>query len=295
MVVAAAKTGIQVIWDIFHYGWPDDLDILSPAFVDRFARYAAAVARHIRDTTPGPLLVTPVNEISFFSWAAGEVGWFHPYERGRGLEVKRQLVRSAIAGINAIWEVDPAARIVHSDPIIHVVAPRGRPDLLPLATRQRESQFEAWDMLCGVMEPELGGHIRYLDVIGVCFYHSNQWEYPSSRLRWEDSPRDSRWLPLHALLVEVYERYKRPLCIAETSHFGIGRGPWLEEIAREVRTALEVGVAVEGVCLYPVLDRPDWDDELHWHNSGLWDLTREGTSLRRSLNTVYADAFRGSQ
>jgi hypothetical protein len=36
---AARRHRIQVIWALCHYGWPDDLDILGPGFVDRFARY----------------------------------------------------------------------------------------------------------------------------------------------------------------------------------------------------------------------------------------------------------------
>lgn len=28
-VRAAAQHGIQVVWDLFHYGWPDDLDVFS--------------------------------------------------------------------------------------------------------------------------------------------------------------------------------------------------------------------------------------------------------------------------
>ncbi len=41
MLQAARDTGTQVIWDMMHYGWPDDLDVWSPAFVDRFARWPA--------------------------------------------------------------------------------------------------------------------------------------------------------------------------------------------------------------------------------------------------------------
>jgi hypothetical protein len=33
-----------------------------------------------------------------------------------------------------------------------------------------------------------------------------------------------------------------------------------------------MGVPLEGLCIYPVVDRPDWDDPALWHNSGLWDL-----------------------
>src|SRR5690606_24337765 len=32
MLRAARDADVQVIWDLCHYGWPDDLDIWSPAF-----------------------------------------------------------------------------------------------------------------------------------------------------------------------------------------------------------------------------------------------------------------------
>src|SRR5919199_563353 len=37
MLHAARKTGTEVIWDLCHYGWPDDIDVMKPEFVDRFA------------------------------------------------------------------------------------------------------------------------------------------------------------------------------------------------------------------------------------------------------------------
>jgi beta-glucosidase/6-phospho-beta-glucosidase/beta-galactosidase len=105
MIDAARRHGIQLVWDLCHYGWPDGLDIFSVAFIDRFARFARAVAKHVRDSSDGVPLYTPVNEMSFFAWAAGEVGWFYPYGKGRGGELKRQLIRACIAGINAIWDL----------------------------------------------------------------------------------------------------------------------------------------------------------------------------------------------
>src|SRR5438046_10336913 len=35
MLSAARAHGIQVLWDICHYGWPDDLEIMAPEFIDR--------------------------------------------------------------------------------------------------------------------------------------------------------------------------------------------------------------------------------------------------------------------
>jgi beta-glucosidase/6-phospho-beta-glucosidase/beta-galactosidase len=304
MIRTAREHGIQVSWNLCHYGWPDDLDVFSPAFVDRFARFSRAVAKCLSEETDQLPLYTPVNEISFLAWAAGEVGGFiHPHAKNRGNELKRQLVRAAIAAIEGVWSVNRHARIVHVDPVIQVFASRNCPDLAALAAAYTESQFDAWDMLCGRQAPELGGSMAYLDVIGVNYYHSNQWEIESSdldvegrRLRWEDEPRDDRWIPLHQLLLRTHQRYGRPVCIGETSHFGSGRARWITEIADEAVKAFDADVPLEGICLYPVIDRHDWEDPNHWHNSGLWDLEQspDGTLVRR-INEEYAAALEDAQ
>jgi hypothetical protein len=203
------------------------------------------------------------------------------------------LVQAAIAGIEGIWQVDRRARIVQVEPVIHVVAPRDRPDLVERAAGQRAGQFEAWDMMSGQTEPGVGGQPKYLDIMGLNYYHSNQWEHPDLRLGWDDDPRDERWAPLHQLLAEMYNRYRRPLFIGETSHFGAGRGRWLREIYEEVQTAIRKGVPIEGITIYPIIDRPDWDHLDHWHNSGLWDLIPdEQCRLQRILNEDYAAVLR---
>jgi len=293
---ASGRHRIQVIWALCHYGWPDDLDILAPRFVDRFARYCGQVARFVADHTDGIHFYTPVNEISFLAWAAGEKAYIHPYRDDAGRPIKDQLIRASIAGIEAIWAVDRTARIMHTEPLIHVLTPRGRPDLARAAADQQAAQFEAWDMLAGAMEPQLGGHPRYLDIIGVNYYHANQWEHPDQRLRWEDTPRDPRWLPFSSLLAEVHYRYWRPVVVSETSHFGSGRGRWIQEVTEEVARARQAGVGVEGLCIYPIIDRPDWDDPDHWHNSGLWDLHRRPDGkLERVLSADYAASLRQAQ
>jgi hypothetical protein len=296
MVRAAESEGVQVIWNLLHYGWPPDIDILSGAFVDRFARYCGAAARIVKNETARAPFYVPVNEISFLSWAVGWKGIIQPLAPGKSWEIKQQLVRAAIAGMHAVREVDSRARFVHVDPLIHVMAPKDRPDLAQQALDQRNGQFEAWDMLCGRQCPELGGSMDLIDVVGVNYYHSNQFETPDVRLRWEDEPRDERFVPLHKLLDEVAQRYGRPLLIAETSHFGEGRGKWIREIAEEVYIARMQGVPLEGVCLYPIIDRPDWEDVNHWHNSGLWDLRPDAHGrLQRVVCEPYLRCFHDSQ
>lgn len=297
MVEAADRAGIQMIWSLCHYGWPNDVDVWSSRFVQRFADYCRATAQFIASNSSSVPIYSPINEISYLSWMAGDNAMMHPFGKGRGGELKQQLVRAAIAGCDAIWSVEPRSRIVHVDPLIHIVPPLRRQDLAAQAQERREGQFEAWDMLAGRACPELGGHPRYLQTIGVNFYYNNQWVHPSDRrLRWEDTPRDPRWVPLHQLLAEVYERYRCPLFISETSHYGPDRGRWLNEVASEVCIARGMDVPIEGVCIYPILDRPDWENLNHWHNSGLWDLqrTKQG-SLERVLDESYAADLRRAQ
>lgn len=296
MIGAARRHGIQVIWTLCHYGWPDDIDLLSSSFIDRFERFCAGVAQFLRSHGDDRPLIVPINEISFLAWAAGETGWFYPYLAGQGAQVKTQLARASIAGIKAIRRVTPCARVLTSEPLIHVVADADGTDRRG-AERYRASQFEASDMLTGRREPSLGGDSSLIDVIGVNFYHDNQWEIPSGRkLGWHLVPRDRRWMPLHELLAEVFERYGLPLCITETSHVGVGRAAWLREVNEEVHQAIDRGVPIIGVCLYPVIDRCDWDDASHWHNSGLWDLLIEpGAKLTRVLNRDYAEELGSAQ
>src|SRR5215213_6909846 len=76
------EEGVIQIWDLMHYGYPDELDPFEPAFRDRFVAYARAVARTIRDESDGPIVFTPINEISYYSWAGGDVGYMAPSAMG---------------------------------------------------------------------------------------------------------------------------------------------------------------------------------------------------------------------
>src|SRR6185369_17558309 len=89
---AAQETGIQIIWDLFHYGYPDDLDLFSEEFIGRFIAFAKSFVTLLVEKSENKPLLCLVNEISFYAWAAGEVGMFYPFEKNRGDELKRQLV-----------------------------------------------------------------------------------------------------------------------------------------------------------------------------------------------------------
>jgi len=257
MLRAADSAGIRISWDLCHYGYPDNLDIWSPAFLDRFARFAAAAALVIKNETDSVPAYCPVNEMSFWAWAGGEMGRFNPCSHGRGAELKRQLVRATIAAIDAIRAVDPRARFITAEPLIHVEPGLGNEEHIRSALTYHQIQFEALDILSGAKEPELGGAPEYLDIVGLNYYPDNQWYHDGSTI----PMGHHAYRPLHKLLTEAYLRYRRPLLLAETGAEGCGRSSWFHYVCSEVHTALDAGVPIEGVCLYPIVDYPGWDNE----------------------------------
>lgn len=265
MVGAARDAGVQVIWDLCHYGWPEDIDIFRPQWVDRFAEYARAVARLIADETDEPPFFAPINEISFWSWAGGDTAHLDPYETGRGFELKTQLVRACLAAVDAIWSVSSRARIVHTDPAIHILPNPEKPEMRAEAEGCRMAQYQAWDMIAGQLWPQLGGDERYLDVLGVNYYPYNQWVHQGESI----GRNSSLYRPFREILAEIHERYGRPILIAETGAQDDDRAPWLAYLGEEVRAALRQGIPVHGICLYPILDYPGWEDDRHCA-TGLW-------------------------
>jgi beta-glucosidase/6-phospho-beta-glucosidase/beta-galactosidase len=257
MLRAAHQAQVEIIWDLCHYGIPDDLNIWRPEFVTRFAKFAAETVHVIKNETGITPLICPINEISFWAWAGGDIALFNPMSTGRALELKHQLVRATIAAIEAIREVDPHTRFITAEPLINVLPRIGHPAEKGPAEAYRQSQFEAFDMLIGESWPGLGGDPKYLDIIGLNYYSTNQWYLDGERL----SAASFGYRPLHDMLAEVYLRYGRSMLIAETGAEGDCRSTWASYIFREVAKAQSVGIPMDGVCLYPVIDYPGWDDD----------------------------------
>jgi hypothetical protein len=288
MLHASREAGVQVIWDLCHYGWPDGIDIWTPAFVERFSRFARAVAKLVRSETDATPFYCPVNEISYWSWAGAEVARFNPLARGRGIELKHQLVRAAIAAAEAIWNVDPRARIVQVDPVIHVIARPGRPRDRKPAEDYRRAQFQSWDMLSGRLWPGLGGKPEYLDILGLNYYSDNQWFLGGGTIELGHP----LYRPFRDILAEVHRRYERPLFIAETGAESEARAPWLRYVAGEARAAVEAGIPVEGLCLYPITDYPGWTNGRHCKAGLLGLLDGRG---RRAVYPPLAEELRRQQ
>jgi beta-glucosidase/6-phospho-beta-glucosidase/beta-galactosidase len=294
VIAALNRNQILPIWDLCHYGYPDDLDPFDPAFTARFSAYAQAVAEYVTPRVRGPHFFTPINEITFFAFMGGEWGWTAPFGAtdSQRRDLRLALCRADIAAVKAIRRVDPEARMVHIDPLILVVPPRDRPDLADEAEHETfEDTFYAWDVIAGRRHPELGGSLEVLDIVGVNCYSFGQMEYREQGPHASLEPHDERIRPLGDLLAYAWERYRRPMIVGETSGLGEGRSEWLCDIIEESLAAVLKGIDLHGVCLFPAVDMPNWHTG-EWLHNGICDLVEANGRLQRVPFPPYVEELR---
>jgi beta-glucosidase/6-phospho-beta-glucosidase/beta-galactosidase len=292
---AQRRHNVLPIWDLCHYGYPDGLDPLSDAFVDRFAAYAQAAARYVAERAHhGPLLFTPMNEPTFWGYMGGEWAWCAPF--GKTADHRRRftvaLARADIAGVKAIRADFPDARMVHIDPLIWVVPPRDRPDLADAAHRESyDDAYLAWDVISGQKHPEYGGSPEVIDILGFNNYSFGQMEYREEGPNEPLEPGDDRIRPLCDLLEEAWCKFQRPCIVAETSGLHGGRPDWLNDVARESLAAVNRGVDLHGICLFPAVDMRDWHTG-EWLHMGIADVDEQaGGLLLRKPFPPYVEAL----
>ena len=281
MVEAAVEAGVSVVWDLFHYGWPAFHNPTSDDFVTVYAAYAAAVAKAHLAATGQPIRCCPLNEISFFTWAV-EVGYFPPAVSDKPIGwMKRRLVEAAIAAEKAMLAECAGNRFVWAEPLIHVAPHDKSRAQIKGAKAFTDSQFEAYDMLLGLAAPELGGHPGMVDAIGLNYYPHNQWYWNGPTI----PMGHHEYKPMNELLLEVWQRFGKPIFISETGAENSGRPAWLHYVCDEVRIAMRAGVPIKGICLYPVTDYPGWDNGRHCRVGLFGEADGEG---HRQVHPAYA-------
>lgn len=268
-IACAEKHGIQQIWDLIHFGYPDDMYPTHPKFCARFVALCDAFADFYSAFAQDTLYVVPINEISFLAWHSGDVRGTAPFAVNSGWDIKYHLCKAAILGIKALRSAIPDCRIVLVEPLIKIHGTEFTD--AQEVHNLNEHQFQAMDIIAGRMCPELGGSEDFLDVLGFNYYWSCQWEHGVGSLPWPETEHFRR-TALRDLLGLAYARYGKPMILSETGHFGCGRVEWLAEVLSECQSAMNSGVPILGMCIYPVIDRPDWDDLSRYFDCGLYDL-----------------------
>ena len=271
MLEAAEQAGVQVIWDLFHYGSPDCVDQAAPDFPDRFTDFALAALEVHQSVSNGAPLICPLNEINFLSWAVDD-GYFPqvgPKQRGW---FKDQLVRTAIIVSRAIKEHWPKTTIIWAEPLIHIAPHDRRRATLRAAEQNLRGMYEAYDWILGRARPELGGDPSLVDVVGWNFYPHNQWYFEGPTI----PMGHHEYRPLADMLVEMAERYGKPIFLSETGAEGTGKPSWLHYVCNEVRDAMARGADVRGICWYPITAYPGWDNSRHAETGLLSTVVADG-------------------
>lgn len=265
---AAEKYGMQQIWDLIHFGYPDDLSPTHPKFCERFQNLCRAFAKFYKIHSRQDLFVVPINEISFLAWHSGDARGTVPFAVNSGWDIKYHLCKAAILGIEVLKEIDPECRIIIVEPLVEIHANNNTESehLFEL----NEHQFQAMDIIAGRICPELNGKEEYLDILGFNYYWNCQWTVLGDSLEWPDE--NLQRVPFREMLQAAYYRYKKPLFLSETGHIGSGRVQWIEEITTECMAVQEAGIPFFGICIYPVIDRPNWDNLAEYHDCGIFDV-----------------------
>lgn len=255
---AAERIGVQVVWDLFHYGSPDHINQGSADFPDRFTEFAVAALEVQQSVSSRPALICPLNEINFMAWAVDE-GYFPKVNLSGDETFKCQLVRTSIAAAKAIKGRWPDSTIVSSEPLIHIAPHDRRRPTVRNANQNLQGMYEACDWILGLAKPELGGDPSLIDVLGWNFYPHNQWYFKGPTI----PMGHHEYRPLADMLVEMAERYRKPIFLSETGAEGSGKPSWLHYVSSEVRDALTRGADIRGICWYPITAYPGWDNSRH--------------------------------
>ena len=269
---AAEQVGVQIIWDIFHYGSPDHVDQGGDDFAQRFADFAVAALEVQQSVSDRPPVICPLNEISFICWAVS-TEYFPPVGPKKRGWLKRRLVKTGITAAKAIRQRWPDSTIVWAEPLVHVAPHSQEHQEVSTAEEYRQEQFQSYDWITGRAEPDLGGDPSFVDVIGLNFYPHNQWYYEGPTI----PMGHHEYRPLADMLVEVAERYGKPIFLSETGAEGTGKPSWLHYVSNEVRQAMNRGVDVRGVCWYPITAYPGWDNARHAETGLLSTIVADGS------------------
>jgi len=272
MVEAAEEVGIQVIWDLFHYGSPDCVDQGAEDFPERFTDFALAAVEQQQSISKRPPVVCPLNEINFLSWAVDD-GYFPRVGPDQQGWMKRQLVKTAISAARAIKREWPRSTIVWAEPLIHIAPHDGRRQTIRGAERNLQGMYQAYDWITGRAEPELGGDPSLVDVVGWNFYPHNQWYWNGPTI----PMGHHEYRPLADMLIEMAVRYGKPLFLSETGAEGSGKPSWLHYVCNEVRDAMSRGADIRGICWYPITAYPGWDNSRHAETGLFSTVVANGT------------------
>jgi hypothetical protein len=249
VVETADKYNQHLYLDLWHYGYPDWLDILSPDAPKHFADFAAAIAERY----PKLIHYCVCNEPSLLLELGGRQGVWQPFLRNSdATPFRQQICRMIIAASKVILDITPDALLILPEPW-HATD-----------TNPEDNQAAVIDTVMGLRDPQLGGEDRLVSVIGLNHY------------------RDSTLPPFHRLILNAARRWAhKPLWITETSGPPIGwqQAEWFWWMMSETRLANIAGAHTAVFTWAPAISMYDWIDERVQLHNGIWIIGDDGARI----------------
>jgi dTDP-4-dehydrorhamnose reductase len=319
--------GICPIIGLVHHGsGPSHTSLIDPAFPEKLAVYARAVAARY----PWVSYYTPVNEPLTTARFSGMYGHWYPHGND-ALTWARALLtqcRGVALAMRAIREVNPNAQLVQTDDLGKIFS---TPLLAYQAEFENERRWLSFDLLCGRVKQghPMWGYLTWLgveevdlnwfldnpcppDILGINHYLTSDRfldekleNYPPSvhggngKHQYADveavrvcaeGPAGPR-----TLLKEAWERYNLPIAITEV-HLGCTREEqlrWLKEVWDAAQDARTVGVDVRAITAWSLLGAYNWNSlvtrDTGHYEPGVFDLRGSHprpTALARMLKDL---------
>ncbi|HEY9885126.1 MAG TPA: family 1 glycosylhydrolase, partial [Thermosynechococcaceae cyanobacterium] len=285
--------GLRPIVGLVHHGsGPRHTSLIDPAFPEKLAEYAGAVAQRY----PWISHYTPVNEPLTTARFSGLYGHWYPHGHDDATFIRTLLnqCRATVLSMQAIRQINPQAQLVQTEDLGKTFS---TPLLAYQAKFENDRHWLSLDLLCGHVNPShpLWQYLRQSgaeeaellwfqanpcppDIVGinryVCgdrFLDERVDRYPERTRGGNDKHQyadvEAVWVCADgiydhaALLKEAWERYQRPLAITE-AHLGCTREEqlrWLKEIWQVAQGLNAEGVAMRAVTVWSLLGTYDWN------------------------------------
>lgn len=310
-LVQLRKAGIEPIVGLVHHGsGPMHTSLVDPAFPEKLAEYAGAVAARY----PWVEYYTPVNEPLTTARFSGLYGVWYPHGRDEATfwNALRNECRGVVLSMRAIRAIKPGAKLVQTDDLGKIYS---TPLLEYQARLSNEMRWLAWDLLCGrvdehhalwnwlVVEAQAApDDILWFrnnpcppDIIGVNHYVTSERfldedldKYPA---HYHGGNRRHRYADIEAaralvhptggigpLLRETWERYRLPIAVTEV-HIDATREDqlrWIAEVWKAAEDARSAGVDMRAVTIWGLLGLYDWNCLLtecrDYYEAGAFDV-----------------------
>ena len=325
MLAEMKRQDLTPIAGLLHHGsGPVETDLLDPAFPEKLANYALAVATRY----PWLTEYTPVNEPHTTSRFSCLYGHWYPHHRSVRSYLRALLnqIKGIVLAMSAIRTVQPGARLIHTEDAGQTFS---TPQLEAYRVEREHRRWLGTDLLCGLVTRE---HplFRYLveneippeeilwfsehacppSVLGLNHYVTSD-RFLDHRLGLYpphlpggdsgDEPlvdieavrvREQGIATTETILGEAWERYRLPLAITE-AHLG-GESDdqirWLDEVWEGAKAAKANGIDVRAVTVWALLGSWNWSclctEDVGDHEVGVIDYRRSKRELTELAEVV---------